>query len=189
MSNGDTHALYRFYDATGALLYVGITADPGARWRKHAHDKPWWHQVAHITLEAHPDRAAVLTAERAAIRRERPLHNIVHNRDAQPLRTLVETNDLMLAITGAQPATGPFGTHASHMPDDCHDRCVQAGTYRIYYPHKWRRGTAHYICERGHYWTCGWGHDRSGDSPEHAGRPVAEDAYVADADQHPVVLP
>jgi hypothetical protein len=25
------HALYRFYDAAGMLLYVGITVDPGAR--------------------------------------------------------------------------------------------------------------------------------------------------------------
>lgn len=43
-----THALYRFYDAAGALLYVGITIDPGSRWRSHAHDKPWWQQVAQI---------------------------------------------------------------------------------------------------------------------------------------------
>lgn len=188
VSNGDTHALYRFYDATGQLLYVGITADPGSRWRSHAREKPWWHQVAHITLEAHPTRETVLDAERAAIRRERPLHNVVHNRDAQPLRTLVETNDMILTLVGAQPSTGPFGTHPSHMPDDCHDHCVQHGIYRIYYPYKWRRGTAHYICQNGHHWTCGWGHDLSGDAREHMGRPVGEDTHVTDSETYPVVL-
>lgn len=81
MTDGPTrHALYRFYDADGQLLYVGITADPGSRWRKHAHDKPWWHDVANITIETHPTRADVLEAERAAILTEKPRHNIVHNR-------------------------------------------------------------------------------------------------------------
>ena len=49
-----THALYRFYATDGALLYVGITADPGTRWRAHSHDKPWWHEVANVTIEQHP---------------------------------------------------------------------------------------------------------------------------------------
>ncbi len=75
-----THALYRFYATDGALLYVGITADPGARWRKHAHDKPWWQEVANITVELHPSRRAVLEAERASIITEKPRYNVVHNR-------------------------------------------------------------------------------------------------------------
>jgi len=76
----ETHALYRFYDATGTLLYVGITADPGSRWRKHAQEKPWWQQITSITLETHPTRAAALEAERQAILAEKPVHNVVHNR-------------------------------------------------------------------------------------------------------------
>lgn len=184
----ETHALYRFYDATGQLLYVGITADPGSRWRSHARNKPWWHHVAHITLETHPTRAAVLDAECAAIRRERPLHNVVHNRRDEPQRTLVETNQLMLAVVGADPRTGPFGSHPSHMPDDCHDQCVQHGIYRIYYPHAWRHGTAQYQCQYGHRWTCGWGHDLSGDAPQHARRPVDETTFADDLPHNPVAI-
>lgn len=80
MSDHQPQALYRFYDATGVLLYVGITADPGARWRKHAHEKPWWQEVVKVTLEQLPDRGSVVRAEEAAIKTEHPRYNVVHNR-------------------------------------------------------------------------------------------------------------
>lgn len=74
------HALYRFYDSDGRLLYVGITADLGGRLNRHGDDKPWWSDVTRVVVEHHQSRTAVLAAERAAILDERPLHNIVHNR-------------------------------------------------------------------------------------------------------------
>lgn len=75
MSDTETQALYRFYDATGALLYIGLTADPGARWQSHAREKPWWHEVRGVSLETYPDRATVLAAETRAIAVENPRHN------------------------------------------------------------------------------------------------------------------
>lgn len=74
----DRHVLYRFYDVTEQLLYIGITANPGRRFGQHGSSKPWWSQIATIRMEVHPDRAAVLVAERAAIIAEKPLHNIRH---------------------------------------------------------------------------------------------------------------
>ncbi|MGH9004547.1 MAG: GIY-YIG nuclease family protein [Acidimicrobiia bacterium] len=71
------HALYRFYDDAGSLLYIGITHNPGQRWAAHMRHKPWWSEVATIRLEEHPDRASVLAAERAAIRSEGPRYNVV----------------------------------------------------------------------------------------------------------------
>ena len=38
---GQQHVLYRFHNRAGELLYIGITVDPGARWRKHRDEKPW----------------------------------------------------------------------------------------------------------------------------------------------------
>lgn len=73
------HALYRFWDANDRLLYVGITANPGSRWKQHSKDKPWWHDVTRVTIERYPDRLSVLNAERTAITLERPVHNVVHN--------------------------------------------------------------------------------------------------------------
>jgi predicted GIY-YIG superfamily endonuclease len=74
-----THALYRFYNQAGDLLYVGLTNDPGRRWQRHSETQPWWHDVARIDIETHPTRQAVRTAERAAIEAERPKHNVRMN--------------------------------------------------------------------------------------------------------------
>ena len=77
--NARPHALYRFYDRSDVLLYVGITVDPGARFKKHASDKPWWGEVANISVTPHQSREAALEAEVGAIRLEKPLYNTVHN--------------------------------------------------------------------------------------------------------------
>jgi len=73
------HVLYRFYDRSDHLLYVGITNNPAARFKQHEHGKDWWDQVASITLEQHASRQALMDAERAAIIAERPTHNVVHS--------------------------------------------------------------------------------------------------------------
>lgn len=69
------HALYRFFAADGALLYVGITMDPSRRWNEHRSDKPWWSDVATVSVEKFPSRADVERAERDAIVSENPRHN------------------------------------------------------------------------------------------------------------------
>jgi len=73
------HCLYRFFDVEGELLYVGITMNPSSRWKAHGRDKAWWTEVAHIAIEVHPDREAVLEAEQEAIAAEAPKYNVVHN--------------------------------------------------------------------------------------------------------------
>jgi len=70
-------AVYRFYDSTGVLLYVGITDSPAARWRDHAKRKPWWSQVAERTLAWHPCRQDAAAEELEAIRTEKPIYNVV----------------------------------------------------------------------------------------------------------------
>lgn len=74
----EDNALYRHYDATGRLLYIGITNDPGSRWKGHM-DKTWWHYVDTTKIERFPSRAEVEAAEVAAIKAERPWWNIAHN--------------------------------------------------------------------------------------------------------------
>lgn len=71
-------ALYRFFDATGVLLYVGITNNPSRRFTQHGTSREWWHEVETIKMERFPSREAVLQAERAAIKAEGPKYNIVH---------------------------------------------------------------------------------------------------------------
>jgi hypothetical protein len=72
------HALYRFFDAAGALLYVGITNNPSRRFTQHGVSREWWHEVETIRMQRFPDREAVLAAEKAAIQSESPRYNIKH---------------------------------------------------------------------------------------------------------------
>jgi predicted GIY-YIG superfamily endonuclease len=74
------NTLYRFYDDSGQLLYIGISMTPWERFRQHRADKPWWDEIATITKENHNSREEVLSAEKEAIKAERPMHNVQHNR-------------------------------------------------------------------------------------------------------------
>lgn len=69
-------ALYRFYAADGALLYIGITNNLKTRFAGHAHDKQWWPEVARKTVEWHLTRDTAAAAELLAIKSEHPRHNI-----------------------------------------------------------------------------------------------------------------
>lgn len=77
-------ALYRFWDASGDLLYVGITHDVDERWANHRRNQPWWLDVArkeYVWLESRSEAEA---AERKAHRDERPRY------DKTGLRTVEE---------------------------------------------------------------------------------------------------
>lgn len=69
-------AVYRFFDAAGDLLYVGITNDVIHRWRKHAAEKTWWAEVQKQTVEWHASRKEAERAEGIAITWEYPRYNI-----------------------------------------------------------------------------------------------------------------
>lgn len=71
-------ALYRHFDATGALLYIGISLNAVARLAQHRRDAHWFASIARIDVQWHPSRSEAEAAEREAIVAERPLHNITH---------------------------------------------------------------------------------------------------------------
>jgi len=75
--------LYRFFDAESTLLYVGQTVNARARLRNHERKKDWFPSVTKITTERFPDAETLTAAETAAIRNEKPAHNVAHNRAAR----------------------------------------------------------------------------------------------------------
>lgn len=80
--------LYRMFAEDGRLLYVGISSRAAARWEQHRHDKPWWSEIARISVEHFPTRDKALAAELVAIRGEQPQHNVagaVHSAVVQPV--------------------------------------------------------------------------------------------------------
>lgn len=75
--------LYRYFDADGTLLYVGIAKDPDKRYGEHASaGARWVPYAASRTVAEYPDRESALAAERAAIRYEMPVYNRVGSRMA-----------------------------------------------------------------------------------------------------------
>lgn len=73
------HWLYWFYDATGRLLYIGITNQGVKRMEQHGADKVWWPEVATINVDHFATREECEAAETAAIKEHRPAYNGTHN--------------------------------------------------------------------------------------------------------------
>ncbi|CAL9647890.1 GIY-YIG nuclease family protein [Streptomyces sp. enrichment culture] len=69
-------AVYRLFDADGALLYVGMSYAPERRIRDHRRQRAWWPQVASISIEWFATRYRASLAEAKAINTENPVHNV-----------------------------------------------------------------------------------------------------------------
>lgn len=73
--------VYRFFDATNALLYVGVTVAPAAgRLRQHSKESAWHVFAARVTEEPFADVRDADAAEIEAIVREKPIFNRRNNR-------------------------------------------------------------------------------------------------------------
>ena len=70
--------LYRFYDAKGKLLYIGISLHAAIRASTHRHSD-WWVLVERMGVEhMQCSRDEALDRERLAIMAERPRYNTAH---------------------------------------------------------------------------------------------------------------
>lgn len=78
--------LYRYFDADGKLLYIGITNHAVLRALQHSRFSRWWPSVRSATFEHYATRDEALAAEAAAITRERPPHNVAGHPDHAPFR-------------------------------------------------------------------------------------------------------
>lgn len=70
--------LYRHFDDTGRLLYVGISITALKRTMQHRGKSHWFREVCTITIEHFATRAQAEAAEIVAIQTEKPLHNLRH---------------------------------------------------------------------------------------------------------------
>lgn len=73
-------ALYRFYDADNALLYVGVSRSLPDRWNWHRCRTGWYARARLVSLSFYPSRRDAFCAEAAAIRTQHPLFNILRCR-------------------------------------------------------------------------------------------------------------
>jgi excinuclease UvrABC nuclease subunit len=83
--------VYRFRDADGRLLYVGIAEDPEQRiLAGHVNGSRWIRHAASIELALHADRPAARAAELLAIKTENPVFNRLGRSSQAALAALVE---------------------------------------------------------------------------------------------------
>jgi excinuclease UvrABC nuclease subunit len=75
--------LYRFYDAEGVLLYVGITKFFEPRLKQHYKNAEWFFDTASVKLEHYQTRQEVERAETQAIEQESPRYNIAKSLDKE----------------------------------------------------------------------------------------------------------
>jgi excinuclease UvrABC nuclease subunit len=75
--------LYRFYDAEGSLLYVGITKFFEPRLKQHYKNAEWFFDTASVKLEHYQTRQEVERAETQAIEQESPRYNIAKSLDKE----------------------------------------------------------------------------------------------------------
>ena len=73
-------ALYRHFDASGAVLYIGIATHPEKRAAQHRIESSWADKSHRVELEWFDSRREAMAAERAAIQAEKPPFNVLHVR-------------------------------------------------------------------------------------------------------------
>lgn len=93
-------ALYRHFDDSGNLLYVGISNSAVRRLGQHMYGSQWASLISKVEIEHLSSRQEALAAEKAAIRAEMPAWNKMHNdRDCQgPI--VRSSADLLMAHQG-----------------------------------------------------------------------------------------
>ena len=102
--------LYRAFDASGSLLYVGISWLAVRRIPQHA-GKDWFDDVARIDISKFQSRQEALDAEKKAIIEEKPKHNIrwscagnVEPMDVAMSHDQIKRSRQMLGLTPAEIA-------------------------------------------------------------------------------------
>lgn len=134
----DRTALYRIYDETDALLYIGISKDALRRLAEHLERQPWSGVIARVQVEYLPDRAAAVDAERHAIRTEVPRFNVVHaltkpETDREP----TSRHPVLVELIKADPRIGVLAGYTAaiaaraHDVDEPFDRCANRWWYGV----------------------------------------------------------
>lgn len=70
------HYLYRHFDSEDKLLYVGISLSAINRLSQHKGNSAWFASIKRVEVESFQTKGEALMAERMAITREEPLHNV-----------------------------------------------------------------------------------------------------------------
>lgn len=90
-------AIYRLFDRSGTLLYVGVSSHPKRRFVDHRRTQPWWGEVCRREVGPwYPTREDAAEAERMAIRAENPRYNVRRAQGNTPIRNFRVADEIWL---------------------------------------------------------------------------------------------
>lgn len=96
-------SVYLYFDASGVLIYVGITSRGARRQHEHNNTQEWWKYVFTQDVEHYDTRERALERERELIKLFSPPFNTIHN----SLDTRAEYIQLQEMATHAKPLDTP----------------------------------------------------------------------------------
>ena len=91
-----TTQLYRHFDESRNLLYVGISLSTFNRLSQHRDHSDWFKSITNVTIEHFPTREEAMAAERQSIKSENPKFNIAMR------KTMAEIEKEQKALTQEQ---------------------------------------------------------------------------------------
>ena len=91
-----TTQLYRHFDESRTLLYVGISLSTFNRLSQHRDHSDWFKSITNVTIEHFPTREEAMAAERQSIKSENPKFNIAMR------KTMAEIEKEQKALTQEQ---------------------------------------------------------------------------------------
>jgi hypothetical protein len=106
-------SVYRYLDADGVLIYVGITNRGVQRQAEHVAHSKWWRFVCTQDVEHYDDRPTAERRERLLIEKHQPPFNVTHN--AEHKRRL--TAYLKHTGTAIEPCGHCYGCLLAASPD------------------------------------------------------------------------
>lgn len=116
------YALYRYFDATDRLLYVGKSGNLAARGKAHIRTSQWMQFASRSAIERYDSPGALTEAERTAIQTEGPVFNLQYNDTPEAkerLRAYLEEVGRLDLMPASRPAAGPWcPPDPGDMPDD-----------------------------------------------------------------------
>ena len=101
--------LYRHYDKDRTLLYVGISLSSIQRLGQHKDNAHWFSQISIVEIEHFETRKEASDAEKIAISKENPLHNLYRPTVTEQKTAYQESkDDLVTRIVNFNPTYTPI---------------------------------------------------------------------------------
>lgn len=87
----EEYTLYRTYSKDGTLLYIGQSNSWPRRFMEHRTKSPWFQDAVKVEIQSYLTKRDLDEAERQAVEKEKPAHNVIFNNGNQSSEVIVRS--------------------------------------------------------------------------------------------------